>query len=191
MSSKWQIANRALRRLAVAAVQSPSESTEQRRAVDDVWQAAVDEVLAEHPWNCALVRTTLAADGTAPAWGFARAFSLPSDPFCLRVWRLSEEHHPRAKFEVKGRKIHTDEAAPLRVELIVRLADPEQLAPHVARCISAKIAEELAYKLTNSREKEEQMADWYEGSLRKARSLDAQEGTPEDVAVDEFLSERY
>lgn len=190
MASWVQIANKALRRVGNYRIQSLDETNEAARAVRDVYEAVRDSVLSRHPWNCALVRASLAADADAPAWGYAKAFTLPTDPYCLRVWRLSEEDHGDAEWRVVGRKLHTDEAAPLYVEYISRVTDPEQLAPYLADVISAHIAAEVAFRLSESNTKAETLRQWAEEELRHARSLDGQEGTGERLIADQFLTER-
>lgn len=190
MASWVQIANKALRRLGAAPIQALTDQTEAARAVSDVYEQVRDEVLARHPWNCALVRTSLAADSDAPTWGYSYKFTLPTSPYCLRVWRLSEDFHGDAEWKVIGRTIHTDEAGPLYIEYISRVTDPEQFSTFVSNAISAAIGAEIAYRLTNSTAKEEAMREWAEMELRHGRSLDAQEGTADKIIADEFLNER-
>ena len=192
MASKTAIVNRALRRLGGDRLTNvETDLSEPARVMNDIFQDVVDEILAEHPWNCALHRTTLAADAEPPAWGFQNAFTLPADPFCLRAWRLDEDHHgPRPKWKVVGRKIHTDEPAPLYVELIVRVTDTELFPAYLATAISARLAAEAAYRLTNSREKEEQEEKRAKEKLALARSADAQEGAADEVDEGEFIASR-
>jgi len=191
MASWVQICNKSLRRVGNYRIQSLDESNEAARSCKDVYEAVRDTVLARHPWNAALVRTTLAADATAPTWGYERAFTLPSDPYCLRVWRLDEYSHPAAEWKVVGRKIHTDESAPLKIEYISRITDPEQLPPFLADLISAEIASEIAFRLSESNTKAETLRTWAEQEMRHARSMDGQEGASERIIADDFIAERY
>lgn len=187
MASWVQIANLALRRLGADRIASLTEDSENARAVNDVHETVRDAVLRLHPWNCALVRGELAADVAAPAWGYARRFALPADPYCLRVWRLADS---TIDYKVEGRALLTDAATPLHVLFIARLEDPEQFDASLTVVMAAALAAEIAFRLTNSRTAEEAMHKWFEQTLARARSADAQEGTPEPVEADEFERSR-
>lgn len=187
MPSWVEIANDALVEIGAEEIQSLDEATEAARQVKRVYERVRDQVLAEHPWNCALARVSLPADATAPTWGFSRSFQLPSDPYCLRVWSLS---NTAAKFKVEGRKLLSDEAAPLSILYIRRVTDPEQLSPWCARAISARLAARLAFRVSNSTSKASEVKEWAQAELRAARSIDAQEGSVDEIEIDTFLNER-
>jgi hypothetical protein len=55
----------------------------------------------------------------------------------------------------------------------------------------AKLAAYLAFALTNSATMQKSMEGLYEKALLKAAIADAQEGTPEEIDVEEFLNARY
>lgn len=155
-----------------------------------VYEQARDTVLAAHPWNCAMELASLDADATAPAFGFTYAYTLPTDPWCLRVWQLDYDTHDDAKWKVRGRKIHTDESAPLKIEYIARRTDPAEFSPHLADTMSACIAERLAITLTGSESKRQAMEEKYGDYLRNARTFDGQEGTPDEIRADSWEQER-
>ncbi len=187
MASWVQIANLALRRLGADRIASLTEDSENARAVNDVHETVRDAVLRLHPWNCALTRASLAADSTAPSWGYAFAYTLPTDPYCLRVWRLADS---MLEYRVEGRKLLSDAGAPLQILYIARIANPELFDASLTVTLAAALAAEIAFRLTNSRTAEEAMHKWFEQSLARARSADAQEGTPENIEADEFERSR-
>lgn len=191
MASWVQIANKAVRRLGVAPIQSLTEDSEAARQINGIYEMVRDDVLSRHPWNCALYRTSIAADSTAPTFGYDNAYTLPTDPYCLRVWRVGEEEYAPVEYRVEGRKIVTDEDAPLYVTYIKRITDPEEFSPWVANLLSAVLAEEIAYGLTNSTSKEEAMRQWAKDVWKEARAMDGQEGTPEEAIADDFLNSRF
>jgi hypothetical protein len=188
MPSWVDIANDALVEIGVEEIQSLDEPTEAARAVKRVYERVRDQVLAEHPWNCALTRASLPALSGSPLWGFSRQFQLPTDPYCLRVWSLNST---AARWKVEGRVLVTDEPAPLSILYIRRVTDPEQLSPWCARAISARIAARVAFRIASSTTKASEVKDWAQRELRAARSIDAQEGTPDEIDVDGFLNERF
>lgn len=187
MASWVQIANLALRRLGADRIASLGEDSENARAVNDVHETVRDAVLRLHPWNCALTRASLAADAAVPAWGHAYQYTLPADPYCLRVWRLAES---ATAFKIEGRKLLTNASAPLKILYIARLTDPELFDAGLTVAMAAALAAEIAFRLTNSRTAEDAMHKWFEQTLARARSADAQEGTPEPIEADEFQTSR-
>lgn len=192
MASWTQIANMALRRLGAERVAIITEDSAQGRAVNDIFETVRDNVLRAHPWNCAMARAQLAATPTAPLFGYATQYTLPTDPYCLRVWKLydGDVADESIEYKVEGRKLLTDATGALNLLFISRVTDPEQFDATLTVAIAAAIAEEIAFRLTNSRTAERQMADWAKKALQAARSADAQEGTPDDIVADYILGER-
>lgn len=192
MPSWTAIANRALGALSEKRIQNYTSTTE-KGAIEfrNVYQLVTDEVLAMHPWNCAIERVVIDADGTAPAWGFARTFTLPSEPYCLRVWKLNKDRHGNAPFKVIGRKIHCDEGSPLHAEIITRVTDPMLFSPLLAKTIAAYIAEAIAIPMTESETRRDKMQAWAENCISEARFADGQEGTPDEIEAGEFEESRF
>lgn len=191
-SGEVQLCNRALRMLRAATLISLAEESETARACRSLFAPLRDEVLRAYPWNFAMARASLAAAADAPAWGFARAFPLPEEPVCLRVWRVEDEALPGATaWRVEGRQILSDAAPPLRIVYVARVADTSRFDPCFASALAARLAAELAYPLTGSSAKEEGAWRFYERALSEARRIDAQEGSPESFSVDTWLQARF
>ncbi len=191
MASWVQIANKALRRLGNAPIQAFSDDSDAARAVNGIYEMVRDGVLSRHPWNCAMVRTTVAADVTTPTFGFDYQFTMPTDPYCLRVWMIGEDYDYQVRYKCEGRKILTDEAGPLYITYISRVTDPEQFSPWLADLLAAELAAELAYTLTASNSKEAAMLEWARRLWQEARTMDGQEGTPDDQVDDDYLRARF
>ncbi len=192
MPSWTAIANRALGALHEKRITNYLSTTE-KGAIEfrNIREMVVDEVLASHPWNCALRRLSLDADADAPTWGYALQYTIPTDPVVLRVWKLSELQHSRAEWKVLNGKIHTDEGAPLYIEAICRVTDPMTLPPHVAKAIAATAAEAMAMVMTGSESMRGAMSEWAKETLADARFLDGQEGKPDEVDASEFEEARF
>jgi hypothetical protein len=151
-----------------------------------------DACLRAYPWNCAIRRTGLAADTTAPAWGYANRFALPEGPdpeFCLRVLRLEGED-VGATYKVEGRFILSDEGAPLNILYLARIGDPAQFDALLVEAISARLAADLAWPLTGSQSAAVAMRDTYRAKLIEARSIDAQEGSVDELSANAWLDSR-
>jgi hypothetical protein len=61
VATDLDIANRALSRLGAARIDSLSDDTKNARAANSALEAIREEVLADHPWNCATRRATVYA----------------------------------------------------------------------------------------------------------------------------------
>ena len=94
MASDVGIANAALRKLGQSPITSFSEANKAGRIANERFAESRDALLAEHPWNFALKRVSLAASATAPEWGYNNAFPLPTD--YIRMYEVEGESLPLA-----------------------------------------------------------------------------------------------
>jgi hypothetical protein len=191
MATLVQIYNLALVELGDDRISDPNEDTEAARTMNAHWPIVRDAVLRAHPWNCALKRIALTPVAATPVWGSAYAYNLPTAPdWCLRPWKINEAVHGRTPWVVRGRQIYTDIAGPLFLEFIARIEDTEQLDATLTATLAARLAASTAQKLTSSRTKAADMKQWYADLLREARTMDAQEGTPEEPDESDFITAR-
>lgn len=192
MASEVSICNRALRLLRVQPISSLDEDGEAAGWCAETYGDARDALIAEYPWNFATRRAALPALAEAPTWGFARAFQLPGDPErCLRVLRLEGEPEEEVlPYQVEGRRIVSDEAAPLRILYLARVVDPTSFPPLFVEALAARLAAEGAFHFTGSTSREAQLNELYDRKLALARRFDAQEGTAPGIVADEWLRSR-
>lgn len=187
MASRVDIFNLALSLLGDDTVLLPDQATEQARALNAIYNTIRDATLTAHPWNFAMARKALPALTEKPEWGFDRQFVLPSDPFCLRVWRVNGR---KTGWRVEGRKILANAEAPLQILYIARTEDTELFSFTFIDALAAHLAASVAYKRTQSRAKESDAWQRYKDKLVLARSIDGQEGDPEQPLTDSFLESR-
>lgn len=187
MASLVEIFNDALIQVGAEPVGNPQSTEPNAIICNNRWKGVRRAVLRAHPTNATTVRAGLGADTEAPAWGFTKQYTLPADPFCLRVLRLEDR---RIDFKVEGRKIRTDAPAPLNLLYIADITDTEQWDPLLIQAAALRLAHAIAYKVTRSRPKEKDMLDAYRLFMSEHRSIDAQEGTPDPIEADDFLSAR-
>ncbi len=191
MASEVEIANLALRKLTASdRIDSLDDPTETARALSDVWVPTRQKVLGEHPWNVALRRAILAPKATAPAFGYTYAYLMPTDPWCLRVWGLSEDHHGSAKWKVEGRDILTNEGTSLYLYFIADVSDVATFPPHLVDLLAEALGESIAYRITGDRNAEALALDRYRSSLKVARSIDGQETAETYAYADAFEDAR-
>lgn len=187
MASEVDIANRALQKLGAERIVSLSQDSENARACNLLYDSIRDAELRAHPWNFAIKRAQLAADVTAPAFGPAAAYTLPSD--CLRVLPTDENWNTH-DWKIEGRKILTDDGAPLDVRYICRVTDPNQYDALFIEALACAIAQELCEQLTQSNTKAQMVRSDYTTAIRTARKLNAFENISAEPQTDEWITVR-
>jgi hypothetical protein len=174
MASEVDIINSALNMVGASNIISRSEDSKSARITNQRYDYVRDAVLRAHPWNCAISRATIAADSDSPTFGFTNQFTLPTDPYCLRVLRLE---YLDVDFRVEGRKIHCDEDT-VSVIYISRVTDPNEYDQLLIEALAARLAADTSYALVQSSSLTSTMFQLYEAKLSEARFIDATEGTP-------------
>lgn len=174
MASEVDIINSALNMVGATNIISRGEDSKSARITNQRYDYVRDAVLRAHPWNCAVTRRALTSDTDTPAFGYTNQFTLPTDPYCLRVLGLD---YLDIDFLVEGRKIITDEDA-INVKYIARVTDPNEYDQLLIEAIAARLAADTSFALVQSTSLTNAMFALYEGKLSEARFVDASEGTP-------------
>lgn len=197
MASVVDICNEAMDLLGAATITSLTENSKEARLCNRNFEKIRDTVLRAHNWNIAIVRRELAKDSDSPAFGFTNQFTLPTDPYCLRVISLHTSnvdndispYDVQAMFKIEGRKVLTDEGT-CRIIYVGRITDTEQYDSLLSSTIAYKLAAETAYAITGSTTVSQQMFALYERGLGEARSMDAIEGKPDRIITEDFTNIR-
>tara|TARA_R110000803_G_scaffold57475_5_gene115413 strand:- start:1948 stop:2544 length:597 start_codon:yes stop_codon:yes gene_type:complete len=198
MPSVVDICNEAMDLLGAATITSLTENSKEARLCNRRFQTIRDAVLRAHPWNIAITRRQLARDSESPAFGFAYQFTLPTDPYCLRVlsfWNSSVNNEVAAydsnvMFKIEGRKILSNDSV-CYITYISREENTELYDSLLSSAIAHKLAAETAYAITGSNSILQAMQALYESRLRDAKSADAMEGYPEQPQANEYINVRY
>ena len=197
MASVVDLCNRALDLLGAANITSLTENSKEARLCNGNFDDVRDAVLRSHPWNIAITRRELARDTDTPAFGFSFQYSLPTDPFCLRVlsfWNSNVNNDVAAydsnvMFKIEGRKVLSNEGT-CNIIYIGRVTDTEQYDSLLNKAISARLAAEIAYNITGSNSVSQGMIAIYEDRLKEAKGVDSMEGFPEQPQADDFTNIR-
>jgi hypothetical protein len=174
MASEVDIINSALNMVGASNIIARSEDSKSARVTNQRFDYVRDAVCRSHPWNCLITRRTLAKDADSPTFGFTNKFTLPTDPYCLRVLRLD---YLDVDFRVEGRKIHCDEDT-LNLIYLARVTDPNEWDQLLIEAIAARLAADTAFALVQSTSLVATLYAMYETKLSEARFVDATEGTP-------------
>jgi hypothetical protein len=183
MATLISIANLALTYLGHNTINSLDQANEAARKSKLLMQPAIDATLRGYNWNCATDRAALALSAEAPVFNFAYKFVLPND--CLRVIQMEEISF---KFKIEGRFLVTNEST-ANILYIKRILVGE-MDSLLIQAVAAKLALDMSFPLTNSTSLMDSMAKLYSIKITEAQQIDAQEGTPDDLVVDDWLDAR-
>jgi len=199
VNSETDICNLALDLLSAGTIQdiNGNEATEEQCAR---WYNVIRrKLLREHPWNFATKRVTLAADTTGPVFGYAAAFSVPSD--FIRLLALSsnlsvdkETLLPTAAYGFENNKILLNEyyGTPDIVRLIY-IHDAKIVSQFDASFVELLVydlALALAYKVTESNTNVDRIESLMRMRNMAAKAIDGQERPPVRVERSRALMAR-
>ena len=202
MADKTYIFNLALIRLGSTPILDADSDTSKKGVIlQTVYAESLKLALADHSWNFAIRRAILAQDAVAPIFGFTYAYVLPTDPLCLRVLGIcqgSNTHHahedsdidPSIVYRIEGGLLLTDEST-VKIKYIAFIDNEGAFSPGFVSAFSYHLAAESAYGITgNGSLKTAIMEEYTNIGLPKAKSLDAQEGTPETYENNRWIESR-
>jgi len=201
MTSTVDIANYALNTLGASNISSFDENSKVGRLVNQRFDAVRDSVFRAHPWNCLIRRTELAQDSDAPTYGYAHQYTLPTNPYCLRVLEFSNgsstypydnmrSNGNREPYIIEGRKILTDEGT-AKIKYVARITDPQEYDATLVETLAARLASEICYAVTGSASMIQVTTAFYEAKLKEARFIDATEGAPQRIEASDFIDARF
>tara|TARA_R100001086_G_scaffold28641_2_gene13152 strand:- start:738 stop:1316 length:579 start_codon:yes stop_codon:yes gene_type:complete len=191
MATEVSICSNALRRLGDDPITSLTEDSERARLCNAFYEDARDACLRSHPWNFAITRATLTQLSSTPAYGYDYQYALPTDPYCLRVLSMEFEDYifKIENLATEGRVLLSNEDT-AKILYIARITDTALFDSMFVDTLTAKLAANLAYPITNSVTLQTQMEKLYEIKLSEARSIDGQEGFIDDLVSDTFTDFR-
>ena len=201
MTSTVDIANFALNNLGASNISSLDENSKAARIVNQRYDAVRDAVFRAHPWNCLVHRAELAQETDAPAFGYAKQYALPTNPFCLRVLEFTNGtlSYPQDNMQsntggpvyvIEGRKLLTDEGI-AKIKFIGRVTDPQQYDASLVEALSARLAAEICYAITGSTTMVQIQTSLYEAKITEARFNDATEGATQRLEASDFIESRF
>lgn len=188
MASQVQIWNQALTKLGAERVIGPDDDTRNARALAAIYEIKRDAELAAHPWTFAIKRARLPASSTAPVFGWARSFPMPSDFLRLvqvgRDW-LFYDTDTGPLFQVEadpatGRMaILTDQGSPLEIRYVSRVENTGLFTPLFVEALACRLAAEACEEITGNQSKRELAMAEHAKAIRDARRVNAIEQPPQ------------
>lgn len=184
VSSEVDICNLALQRLGAKAISALSEDSTAGRECNRVYAHARDSELRAHPWNFARARVSLAASSTDPLFGLGKQYPLPND--FLRILPDNEVRD----WQIEGRSILTDDGEPLQLVYIKRVTDPNDFDELFITLLVARIAVDIAEKITQSNTKKADAKDAYAEAKAEARKVNSFENVAREAPTDSWINAR-
>lgn len=195
MASQVEICNRALTKLGANRITSLSESNKQARALSACWDTVRKAELSRRYWNFALARTSVASLGTSPAWGFSHQYQLPND--YLKLVQVNDiyvapgmvdyRQSDDSAWTVEGQAILCDFDAPLKLRYVKDITDTGLFHPLFVEVMACKLAYEICYEITQSRDGQRQAQEDYKLALKDAALSNAIERPPVGLADDSWM----
>ena len=187
MASKTDICNFALSAIGSKRITAVTDDNERARVCDLFYDQARLETLQAHPWGSATARASVAADATAPTWGYDNRYLLPSD----FVRAVSIDSASRNKWEIEGAYLVTNEDSPLSLKYVYDLQDTTKMSPTLVAAISLKLAVYIVERLVNeSANKKAQLELKFQETLRSGKHLDGRERSPQPLADTSWILAR-
>lgn len=185
MASVVGICNGALQRLGAARITSLEDNTKNARECNAAYERRRDAMLRKHRWSFAITRAQLAADSTAPAFGPANYFTLPTD--CMRVLLPDEVD---TDWVIEGRKIATDWGAPLELRYVKQVTDPNTMDALFREALAIDLALTLCETITGSNQKAEGLRNELRDVMAEAKRTNAIELPAGEIREDDWLTAR-
>ena len=193
MASTVEICNGALNQLGATTILSLTEDSKNARLCNSRYTQVRDALFRSHPWNCLQKRVQIAADATAPAWGFTYAYTLPAD--CLRLLKILDYD---SNYKVEGRKILSNTSS-MKILYVARVTDPNEYDELLRETLSASLGADIAFGVTSNNQTATNMYNLFKEKLRDARFVDSTEGQNIDsdlgmsdvIDASTFINSRY
>ena len=191
MASVVDICNSALNLLGASTISALTDDSKNARLCNQRYEPIRNRVFRSHAWNCLTKRVQLAKDSAAPVVEYTNQYTLPAD--CLRVLKVhtgtTDSIKSTIDYAVEGRKIKTDEGTVFLV-YIALITDPNEYDTYFNEALSAALAADLAYAITNNATLSNNYQAIAEERLREARFVDATENSLGTVESNEFTDAR-
>ena len=191
MASVVDICNSALNLLGASTISALTEDTKNARLCNQRYEPIRNRIFRAHNWNCLITRTQLAQDSTAPIVEYAYAYTLPVS--CLRILKIhngtTDSIASNLNYKVEGRKILTGEGTVYLVYIALD-TDPNVYDSYLREAISAEIAADLCYAITNNSALATKYRAMADERLREARFVDSTENALDTVESNEFTDAR-
>ncbi len=175
-----QLCARALLKIGAQPITSFDENTAEAEISALLYDICRDALVSAHPWSFATAQRRLALLDESPGADFDHAFGLPSD--FLRVLSAGQGDSGRGKgvsYRIREQRIHTN-AETLMLTYVFR-PDESAFPAFFCQALISRLAAEFCLPLTENTSRSEMLGKAAEVEFARARSIDAQQQTPQSI----------
>jgi len=189
MASVVGICNAALQKLGAERINDLTEDTANGRSCNAAYERLRDAELRAHTWNFAKTRASLPADADAPIFGKARSFTLPAE-WLRMLSPYPEMNSNDLDWEIEGRKLYTNDSAPLQIRYVKQVTDPNEMDALFREALASRMAVDMCEEITQSNTKRQLAQDDYKKALAEARRTNAIESIAGEPPEDQWITVR-
>jgi len=190
MSSKVQICNLALTRIAASRITALTDATVEAKDCSAIYDLIAEEVMSLGAWPSCRRRAALAQLATAPAFEFSYAYSLPTNPKLLKLISINETKAGQTPYIIEGSQLLTDEAT-INIYYIALITDVNAYDIYLQQAVVDRLTAELIYSKTGQLSAYKAALSY---AMDHAKDLLAQAGTASssssDINSDTFIDAR-
>lgn len=186
-SSVTEIQNSALVKLGAERILSEDDANNRARLVKQQYPLIRDSLLRSHPWKFARKRFTTTPIDPKPAGFYEATFvsQLPLD--CLRIIDTSLD---AIQYWDREGDYFLCNDTPVTVKYIARISDVSKFDGNFCEVLAWALAADICYALTQNAALTKLTQDTFKLKLQEARSFNAQQGSAQRMAGDEWLDVR-
>ena len=156
------------------------------KVANQIYARARDAVLRMHTWGFATYRATLSLAG-AVSQGAGNRFTLPSNPYCLRVVDMFDT---AAEWRIEGRELIAPDTT-AKIRFIARETDTTKYDAIFTEVFVYYLAARMAFALTRDANLVKLKWEQFQAALSSARTADIEEDAPRQQASYDIISRAY
>lgn len=195
MTASIDIINRALTKIGEYPVVDAADSGPSQ-TMSAMWNVLRDAEMRKNRWGFTITRANVAADATAPAFGYSTRYQLPTD--CLRLLMIGDvlpgydptdyrNYTDSAEWAIEGRYVLCNHTGEMKMRYIARTEDVSTWDAMFCEVFACKLAWEACEKVTQNAQKRSMAVEEYRDALVAARRAGAIELPPEPIADDSWV----
>lgn len=177
----------------ITSIDTPSTQTE---VICAAWYDQTRRAtLRRHPWNFAIKRKSLPVNSTAPAFGYTKAYNLPTDFIRLVTIGNIQDDGLELNYQLEDNKILIDDTGgssttALPIRYIYDFTNVAQMDPLFVDVCAVELALRISYPITNSNSRAQFLKAHLKDIAPEAYAIDGQERVPHKIERSKFLRAR-
>lgn len=189
--TKIQIWNMTLDLLKEQPLSATTDNTHFAKWLGRNYDQQRDYLMERYLWKFALTRDEIAADGTAPSWGWLYRYLIPAQALRFIPPTIDGSWNGRPiPFEQEGGYILTNHAGPLRLRSILRITNEGLFSNGFVECLSIRLAARCAHWATGKQSMFDKLTQLYTTTIEEVKQTEAVQVAGAAYYDDDILDER-